>query len=161
MDITVTSHGKSLGRFSYPEQIDSVLASRDDLEEVELKLHYDFPLSATLFRESGKQDMVRVDARGREQLFARDGSETPGDLCVTCYNLHDKEVSVDTINVSFRPYEDPAVFKGTVWLTPDKEKMFGTLRIDPRKLGDGVTVSSLVSEAQHEINEKVLRHFAN
>jgi hypothetical protein len=159
MNITILSGTKPFGTFSSVEELDAALAEHTDLDEITVNLEYDFPLVATVFREPGKQDMVRVDARGREQLFARDGTETPGDLGVSC-NPHGSSTPVHTINVPFRPYEDPAVLKGMVWIIPSSGNMYAQMYVNLNLL-KGTKMSALIAEAQHEINEKVLRHFAN
>lgn len=158
IDIRDTETGEHLGAATTFEGVDAILAGRKG--QVEIVMNCGILLSPRVLRKPGERDMVSIRGPGGiEKLFTRDSDALPGDLCVSC-EASGADVPVWTINVQFRPYNNPAVEKGTVWVQPDDTTSVARFYLRPRTLvGLNETAGDITKAAHEAVTEKVFRHF--
>lgn len=92
-----------------------------------------------------------------EKRFSRRRDEC-GELPVSCHHLG-KEVSIQSINIRFRPYDDPFTDRGVVWVVPGNPAcVYFVLRVGPFKLCLD-SLQLIVEAAMDAVQENVLKHF--
>jgi hypothetical protein len=143
---------------------------KDDLEEVlrsmpspsldgfDLTAKLPISFEAKVLRKlNPKREIVRLSSDGREIDLFRDVSCEPGDIGVSC-NPYGDEVSVDTLNIKFRDYNDSFTDRGIVWVFPGNPASI-RLFVKAQALKIPGAVAEIITAAEETLRTKILVHF--
>ncbi|MES2931343.1 MAG: hypothetical protein V4682_01420 [Patescibacteria group bacterium] len=152
--------GEELGRADSMDGVKQFLLDNSTLDEVVVGMSLDMPLHARVNRETDQYGVVILKIGDTERQFTRNTQFAPdGDLCVSC-PPEGIEVPVMTINVPFREYENPAVCKGMVWISPGDDAEAHIQLFPPALKHANENVEQILTDAQKAVQENVLNRMA-
>lgn len=152
--------GAELGRVNSVEEVRQFLLDNPALEEVVVGMPLETPLRARVNRETSELGVVILSIGDLERRFTRKTHYTPdGDLGVSC-PPEGSEVPVMTINVPFRDYDNPAVCKGMVWVSPGDDAEAHFQLFPPALKHANENVEQIIAAAQKAVQEAVLDRMA-
>ncbi|HRH55988.1 MAG TPA: hypothetical protein PK609_03965, partial [Candidatus Paceibacterota bacterium] len=111
---------EKLGSFKTQQELETLLLGIKAPGEMRVSLPLGVPLQALLDRKETVAGVVVLKSQGKEVRLSRNTDKNPGgDVSVSCQPDGDI-VPIQTINIPFREYTDPATCKGMVWIYPGK-----------------------------------------
>lgn len=152
--------GEELGRANSMDEVRQFLLDNSALDEVVVGMSLDVALDARVNRETSDSDVVILKIGDTERRFTRNTQFAPdGDLCVSC-PPEGVEVPIMTINVPFRDYDNPAVCKGMVWVSPGNDAEAHIQLFPPALQLANENVEQILEAAQKAVQETVLNRMA-